>query len=118
MAVCRLAPDAAPPEWSLGGSFFSVIRTADELSVVCEEFRVPSGVHAERGWRALKLQGPFPFSMTGVLASFLTPLSGAAISIFAISTFDTDYVLIKNEDVDRAVAVLARAGHELVSHER
>jgi uncharacterized protein len=91
-----------------------VVRTRDELSIVCSEDRVPDGVRAERGWLALKLEGPFPFSVTGVLASFLQPLAEARISIFAISTFDTDYVLIKRENLDQSEVVLGAAGHERV----
>ncbi len=72
---------------------------------------MPEAIHCEKGWVVLKLEGPFPFSLTGVLASFLEPLAQAKISIFAISTFDTDYVLIKHEDTARAVKALATAGH-------
>ena len=120
----RLAADARIPPWALEGAFFCVIRTSDELTIVCLEevssedvglaARSPDGVFCERGWVALQLQGPFPFSMTGVLASFLEPLASARVSIFAISTFDTDYVLIKREDLERAVRALEAAGHERV----
>jgi uncharacterized protein len=96
------------------GVFFCVVRAVDELSVVCPEDLVPNGLSAERGWMALKLEGPFPFSMSGVLASFLQPLAEAQIPIFAISTFDTDYVLIKRESLGRAAAALSAAGHERV----
>jgi hypothetical protein len=117
LAVCRFAPDARIPAWALKGEFFCVVRTRDELSIVCGESvcgedRMPDGASAERGWLALKLEGPFPFSMTGVLASFLQPLAEAQIPIFAISTFDTDYVLIKRENLGQAVAALGAAGHE------
>jgi uncharacterized protein len=112
LAVCRLASDAPFPSWALAGEFFGVVRTHDEVSIVCSENRVPQGILAEGGWTAIKLEGPFPFSMTGVLASFLQPLAIAQISIFAISTFDTDYVLIKREIVEQAVAALNAAGHE------
>jgi hypothetical protein len=112
LAVCRFASDAHIPAWALEGGFFCAVRTRDELSIVCSEDRVPDGAPAERGWLALKLEGPFPFSMTGVLASFLQPLAEAQIPIFAISTFDTDYVLIKRQNVDEAVAALRAAGHE------
>lgn len=88
-----------------------MVRASDELSIVCEEERVPDGVRSEKGWVALKLEGPFPFSMTGVLAAFLEPLAQAKIPIFAISTFDTDYVLIKKADLERAVGALAGVGH-------
>jgi hypothetical protein len=112
LAVCRLASDAPFPSWALQGGFFGVVRTRDGLSIVCSEDRVPDGALAERRWAALKLKGPFPFSMTGVLASFLQPLAEAQVPIFAMSTFDTDYVLIKCEDVERAVIALGTAGHE------
>ncbi len=79
---------------------------------MCEEGRVPEGVRVERGWVALKLEGPFPFSMTGVLTSFLQPLAAAGVPIFAVSTFDTDYVLLKREKLEQARSVLAAAGHE------
>src|SRR6476661_4965701 len=88
-AVCRLGPDERVPEWALRGGFFSVTRTADELSVVCEDGRVPDGVVAERGWRCLKTQGPFSFALTGILASLLVPLADAGVGIFALSTYDT-----------------------------
>ncbi len=96
---------------------FCVVRTHDELSIVCvadvcSEDRLAHAATVERGWVALKLEGPFPFSMTGVLASFVQPLAEAQIPIFAISTFDTDYVLIKREYLEQAVAALRAAGHE------
>jgi hypothetical protein len=112
LAVCRLGADSPLPAWALEGRLFSVVRTSDELSIVCEEQRVPDWGRAEKGWVALKLEGPFSFSMTGVLAAFLEPLAETKIPIFAISTFDTDYVLVKNEDIARAVKALAAAGHE------
>jgi uncharacterized protein len=111
LAVCQLAADAPVPSWAQEGGFFCVTRSTDELSIVCEDHRVPEGVRAERGWVALKLEGPFPFSMTGVLVSFLRPLAEAKIPIFAISTFDTDYVLVKREDLERAKKSLVTAGH-------
>jgi uncharacterized protein len=95
--------------------FSCVIRTHDELSIVSPEDRVPDDVLAERGWLALQLEGPFPFSMTGVLAAFVQPLAEAKIPIFAISTFNTDYVLIKREDLERALIALSAAGHERVA---
>ncbi len=115
--MCRLAPDARIPAGALEGGFFSVVRTPDELSIVCPEDACPedrmsAGATIERGWVALKLEGPFPFSMTGVLASFVQPLAEAQIPIFAISTFDTDYVLIKREHMEQAACALAAAGHE------
>lgn len=112
IAVCRLDAPAAVPSW-VRGSFTSVTRTADELSIVCDEAAVPSGVQAERGWRALKLEGPIPFSMTGVASALLAPLAEAKISIFLISTYDTDYLLVKAEVLPRAIDVLRDNGYDV-----
>lgn len=112
VAVCRLAPDAAMPDWARG-AFLSVTRSADELSIVCDDDAVPADVQAERGWRALKLEGPIPFAMTGVAAALLAPLARAQISIFLISTYDTDYLLLKAESFESAVDVLRGAGYEV-----
>jgi hypothetical protein len=113
-AVCRLAPDSAIPAWATEPGFFSITRTANELSIVCEGKRVPVGVQAELDWATIQLQGPFPFEMTGVLAAILNPLATEGIGIFAISTFDTDYVLVKAERVQAADDALRRAGHERI----
>jgi uncharacterized protein len=111
LAVCRLASNVRIPAWAFQGVFFCVARVRDELSIVCQEDLLPHGEPAERGWVALKLEGPFPFTMTGVLAEFIQPLAEAEIAIFAISTFDTDYVLIKRDKLDPAIAALNVAGH-------
>lgn len=112
VAVCRLGRDAAVPDW-MSGAFTSVTRTADELSIVCDDAAVPADVQAERGWRALKLEGPIPFEITGVAAALLAPLAEARISIFLISTYDTDYLLLKADGFARAVDVLRGAGYEV-----
>lgn len=114
-AVCRMAPDIAVPEWATVSKFFSITRTAAELSVVCAEECVPAGIHSETGWACIQLQGPFPFQMTGVLAAILNPLAAAGIGIFAISSFDTDSILIKADHVPIAEAALRKAGHERIS---
>jgi uncharacterized protein len=113
IAVCRLAADAPVPQWATRGPMLSITRTADELSIVCESKYAPSSVRAEKGWRCLKLEGPFPFAMTGVLASVLGPLAEAKVSIFAISTYDTDYVMVKEKAVARAIKALRTEGHEV-----
>ena len=110
-AVCRLAPTVPVPEWSLRAGFFSITRTADELSLVCAETHVPTGIPAEYGWACLQLQGPFPFAMSGVLAAFIEPLADAGIGILAISTFDTDCVLVKTDRLAATIATLEQAGH-------
>ena len=103
------------PEWAVGEGFFCVTQTAEELSIVCEETRVPAGVRVERDWVAMKLEGPFPFAMTGVLTSFLQPLAEAVVPIFVVSTFDTDYVLMKRDKLEVAIRALGTAGHELAA---
>jgi uncharacterized protein len=111
-AIVRLAPDAPVPDWAIKGDFTSVTRSPDELSIVCPTMNLPDQVHSPHRWICLKLEGPFPFSQTGVLLSFIEPLSTKDIPIFAISTYDTDYVLIQ-EEFAWAVDVLREAGHEL-----
>ena len=113
-AVLRLEPDADVPVNLLTPPFHSVTRTPRELSVVCPEGVLPAGSRAETGWALLALAGPFPFEMVGVLALVLEPLAAAGVSIFALSTFDTDYVLVKRERLADAIDALAAAGHERV----
>ncbi len=115
-AIVQLAPDVAVPEWATRGEFTSISRTADELSIVCPVENLPPDVSTQHRWICLKLEGPFPFSMTGVLLSFIQPLSSNGIPIFAISTFDTDYVLIQEESMRTALSILQEAGHELIQN--
>ena len=114
VAVCRLEPSSVVPAWATGAAFFSITRTADELSIVCPEGDVPDGIKREGGWRVLALEGPFEFSEVGVLASVLEPLAEAGVSIFALSTYDTDYVLVGEEGLERAISALVERGHEVV----
>ena len=110
-SVCRLAPDAGVPSWVPGKGLASVTRTADELSIVCQSDAVPDSVQTERGFRVLKIEGPFDFSLTGILLAVIGPLADAGISIFAVSTYDTDYVLVKKNDLNQAVSILKASGH-------
>ena len=112
-AIVRLAPDAPVPDWATKGEFTSITRTPDELSIVCSTTNLPPEVQSSHRWICLKLEGPFPFSLTGVLLSFIEPLSDKGIPIFAIATFDTDYVLIQEEWAAAAISALQAAGHEL-----
>lgn len=112
-AIVRLASDAAVPDWATSGDFTSVTRSADELSIVCPADNLPPDLHSPHHWICLKLQGPFPFSQTGVLLSFIEPLSNNGIPICAISTYDTDYVLIQEDFAGLALDTLREAGHEL-----
>jgi uncharacterized protein len=111
-AICRLKPDEPFPAWATG-KFVSLSRTEDELSVVCQEDTVPSNVKHERDWRVLQVEGPMDLSLVGVLASLTKPLAEAGINLFAISTFDTDYLLVEAEKYDAARVALEGAGHHV-----
>jgi hypothetical protein len=114
LAVCRLSPQSPIPEWAIGEKgFVSITRTADELSIVCAEDLAPKDAKCERNWRVFKMEGPFDFALTGILVSVARPLNEAGISILSISTYDTDYVMVKSKDKDKAVAILRSAGHSV-----
>ncbi len=113
LVICRLEPDQPVPQWALGGEFFSITRTTEELSIVCEEGLPPAGTVCESGWRALMLEGPFDFNQVGILKSVLDALAAANISIFALSTFETDYILVRASDLERTVSALRAAGHRV-----
>jgi uncharacterized protein len=112
-AIVRLEPDADLPEWLRGGHFWSATRTDSELSLVCREDDVPRDASAERGWCALELAGPLDFSLTGVVAALVTPLAEADVPIFILSTFETDYLLVRERDLHRSVEALTAAGHDV-----
>ena len=117
LAVCRLAP-GAPWPGADAGALLSVTRTAEELSVVCPSEDAPAGAQVEGGWRALKLEGPIPFEEVGVLAALAAALAGAGLSLFALSTFDTDYVLVKEEGLARALDALEGSGFDVAAARR
>ena len=110
-AVCRLDAQAAVPAWAKGAEFISITRTASELSIVCQEDTLPAEISAERNRRLMRIEGPLAFSLTGVLASVTAPLARAEISIFAVSTYETDYLLVSDKDLQKATEVLEAAGH-------
>ena len=114
LAITRLSPDAGVPPWALAGAFFSVSRTRDELSIVCDECQVPVGLCTEPGWIALVVDGPMDLSSVGVLAGIARPLADAGIAIFAISTFNTDYILVREHSIEQAETALKSAGHGVV----
>ena len=117
LAVARLGPEAPVPGWAAGPAtpLTAVVRTPAELSIVCPEVELPGGVSAERGWRALAVAGPLDFALTGVLASLAVPLADAGVSIFALATYDTDYVLVREERLAAALAALRAAGHDVTA---
>jgi hypothetical protein len=112
-AIVRLDPDAAVPDWVAVGHFWSVTRSDSELSVVCRQNDVPAGASAERGWIAFELAGPLDFTLTGVVASLCSPLADARVPIFVLSTFETDYLLVREPDLTRSIEALREAGHEV-----
>ena len=114
-AVCRLSPDDDIPIWSRNEEFYSITRSRDELSIVCLSKDVPENIRAECDWRALKVRGPLDFSLTGILAAIINPLSEAKISIFTISTYDTDYVLVREDSLSKVVAILNEEGHSNIT---
>jgi uncharacterized protein len=113
LAVSRLPPDAAVPDWATRGAFHAVTRTPAELSIVCEAAHVPGDVRSEKGWRCFSVAGPIPFELTGVLSSIAAPLAEAGVGIFAISTFDTDTVLVPGARLADAIRALESAGHRV-----
>ena len=115
LAVCRLPADAAAPPIPDRAALFSVTRTSEELSIVCPAADAPGDAQVESGWRALAVEGPLDFGLTGILASLAQPLAAAGIPIFALSTYDTDYVLVRAPALEAAVAALRDAGHTVTS---
>ncbi|MYF62984.1 MAG: ACT domain-containing protein [Rhodothermaceae bacterium] len=112
-AVVRLSPEDEMPVWATGGRFTSITRAPGELSVICPEHSVPSTQHAERGWYLLGCDGPFSFDTVGILSELATVLSNANIPLLAVATYDTDYILTRNQTAARIA--LQNAGHEVVS---
>jgi hypothetical protein len=118
-AVCQLDPNASLPAWATltSSGFVSITRTEHELSIVCAQEDAPDDVRTERDWRCLMIEGPLDFSLIGVLSALLAPLADAGVSVFALSTFDTDYLLVRTAQLDLAVETLNAAGHPVVARE-
>ena len=113
-AIAKFPRDAQIPIWANGSGFCSVTRTLDELSIVATEAGVPAGVDASRDWRMFKVHGPFAFDEIGVVAALANPLARVGVGIFVISTFDTDYLLVQQEEIPAAVETLEHAGHKIL----
>lgn len=112
-AVCKLEPEHDIPGWVIRDGFWSVTKTRNELSIVCPEDQVPEDVKAESGWRILEVEGPLDFSMTGVLNCLTKPLADLKISVFVLSTYLTDYLLVHGKDLKQAMEVLQAHGHKI-----
>lgn len=113
LSICRLPGDAPIPAWATQRAFFSVTRSSDELSVVCASIQVPPSVTAHGGWRALKLLGPFDLLLVGILLGVVAPLAAAGVTVFPIATYDTDYLLVRDDQLSSAIDALRHAGHEV-----
>ena len=118
LAVCRLDADAPLPDWIDESDFSSITRTKAELTIVCDEELVASGTTRENGWRCIKVEGPLDFSEIGIVLSLTQPLAESSISVFLISTFDTDYLMVKEKDLANAIAVLTAAGHRVKAEDK
>lgn len=112
-AVCRLDPDSRLEEWMQTGEFFSITKTANELSIVCPEENVPNKIKAEKGWKAIKVDGQLDFSLTGIISELSGILAKEKISLFTISTFDTDYLFVKKDKLEAAVLAFRKNGHDV-----
>ncbi|MBU3174868.1 ACT domain-containing protein [Clostridium estertheticum] len=116
-AVCRLNKNESMPEWVKNSSFYSITKTSDELSIVCSQDSIPSNIKCEKDWRILKVEGPLDFSLIGIISSISTILALKRISIFAVSTYDTDYILVKNKDIDNTILALSNEKYEIINQE-
>ena len=110
-SVCRLDPGRSWPTPPSGSRLYSATRTTDELSIVCGEGDEPEGGRVEAGWRCLRIVGPLAFELVGVVASVTVPLAAAEVGVFVVSTYDTDLVLVQDDDLDQAIDALVGAGH-------
>jgi hypothetical protein len=118
LAVCRLDGADPFPEWVGASRFSSITRTESELSIVCEGALVPAAVRAVHGWRCFEVEGPFEFSIVGVIAALTKPLADADVSVFTVATFDTDYILVRGEDLERAICAFEASGHTILRDDR
>lgn len=109
--VCRLSSEDNIPHWCLQSEIYSITKTKDELSILCDLKFIPQGIKCEKPWKALKIEGPLDFALIGILSTISTLLAKNSISIFAISTYDTDYILVKEKDMDNAIKVLSNEGY-------
>lgn len=114
LAVVRMQPSDPIPDWVWRGRFASVTRTHDELSIFCEESVVPDAIDGTGGWRAIRVAGQIAMEISGVISGLTLPLAAKQISLFSISTHDTDYLVIREDRLDDAMDILSRSGHQFV----
>jgi hypothetical protein len=114
LGVCKLDTNQVIPTWAYQGGLFSITKTVEELSIVCSEENIPGDVLCERGWKAFKVQGTLDFGLVGILAKVTTALANAGLGIFAISTYNTDCILVKTQDFNCAVNTLRNDGHKII----
>ncbi|WP_160687240.1 ACT domain-containing protein [Clostridium sp. C2-6-12] len=113
-SVCRLNKNNTIPTWAMQGDFFSITKTEDELSIVCLQENIPNNIKCEKDWRILKVEGPLDFSLVGILASISSLMAEAQISIFALSTYDTDYILAKENKIEAAICALTKNNYYVI----
>jgi hypothetical protein len=113
LSVARLSADAAVPDWATAGRFSSVTRTPQELSIVCERDQMPADTAAEHDWSAVCIEGPLDFALVGVLSGVTAALAAAGVSCFALSTYETDWILVRRGDLARASAAWRAHGYRV-----
>ena len=113
LAVVRMDSTNSIPEWANKGTFCSITITPSELSIFCDNDTIPDGIKKVDGWRAIQVDGQLDFELSGVIAQLAVPLSAKQIPIFSISTHDTDYILVADQQLEDALCVLRRAGHKI-----
>jgi hypothetical protein len=113
LTVCRLNKEDEIPSWALKEHFVSITRTAEELSIIAPEAIVPDNLPHGTGWRPVKVEGPLELTLSGLLASLISPLGQAGISVLAIATYDTDYFLVKETHCEQAASILRDLGHQV-----
>lgn len=116
LAICRLNSNSSVPKWALKGNFYSITHTADELSIVCLQDNIKNNVEKiDKDWRAFKVKGPLDFSLVGIMAHLSGILASGGVSLFVISTYDTDYILVKEKNLKTSIALFLEAGHDVIT---
>jgi len=108
LGVCHFAAKSEIPDWAEDASFCSITRTKEELSIICPQNKIPAGVLTEQNWRVFKVEGPLGFTTSGIVAGFSAPLAKAEISILYVSTYETDYILVEEKNLEKAAKILAK----------